>query len=102
MFDERYLKKEYTCTILIFFHENRYGNKETNRKSFDVKCDNSQGVRKMIKKWEEPTLLLAFMNFFIINIERFAGINVVIAVAKSYFFTSSFILQVLNILILLF
>ena len=56
----------------------------------------------MIKKWEEPTLLLAFMNFFIINIERFAGINVVIAVAKSYFFTSSFILQVLNILILLF
>ena len=60
----------------------------------------------MIKKWEEPsflkTLWLAFMNFFIINIERFAGINVVIAVAKSYFFTSSFILQVLNILILLF
>ena len=56
----------------------------------------------MIKKWEAPTLLLAFMNIFIINIERFAGINVVIAVTKSYFFTSSFILQVLNILVLLF
>ena len=102
MFDERYLKKECTCTILTFFHENRHGNKETNRKSFDVKCDNSQGMRKMIKKWEAPTLLLAFMNIFIINIERFAGINVVIAVTKSYFFTSSFILQVLNILVLLF
>ena len=34
---------------------------------------------------------------------RFAGINVVIAVAKTlHFFTSSFILQVVNILVLLF
>ena len=43
-------------------------------------------------------LLLAFMNFMIINIKRFAGINVVIAVI----FTSSFILQIVNILVLLF
>ena len=42
-------------------------------------------------------LLLAFMNFMIINIERFAGINFVIAVTKIYFFTSSFILQIVNI-----
>ena len=60
----------------------------------------------MIKKWEEPsflkTLLLAFMNFMIINIERFAGINFVIAVTETYFFTSSFILQIVNILVLFF
>ena len=91
MFD---LKKEYECTILIFFHANRHGNKETNRKSFDVECDNSQGMQKMIKKWEEPsflkTLLLAFMNFMIINIERFAGINFVIAVTETYFFYIQF------------
>ena len=43
----------------------------------------------MIKKWEEPsflkTLLLAFMNFMIVNTERLAGINFVIAVTKTYF-----------------
>ena len=90
--------------FIFFIH--RHGNKETNRKSFDLKCDNSQGMQKMIKKWEEPsflkTLLLAFMNFMIINIERFAGINFVIAVTETYFFTSSFILQIVNILVLLF
>ena len=38
----------------------------------------------------------------IINIERFAGINFVIAVTETlYFFTSSFILQIMNILVLL-
>ena len=66
-----------------------HGNKET--KSFDIKCDNSQGMQKMIKKWEEPSFykyLLAFMNFMITNIKRFAGINFVIAVT----FTSSSIL----------
>ena len=61
-------------------------------------------MQRMIKKWEEPsflkTLLLAFMNFMIINIERFAGINFVIAVTETYFFTSSFILQIVNILVL--
>ena len=103
MFDERYLKKEYTCIYHFdFFHANRHGNKETNRKLFDVKCDNSQGMQKMIKKWEEPsflkTLLLAFTNFMIINIERFAGINFVIAAI----FTFSFILHIVNILVLLF
>ena len=43
-------------------------------------------------------LLLAFKNSMIINIERFAGINFVIAVT----FTPSFILQIVNILVLLF
>ena len=43
------------------------------------------------------------MNCLIINIEIFAGMNVVMAVTKTlYFFTSSFILQVVNILVLLF
>ena len=44
-------------------------------------------MQRMIKKWEEPsflkTLLLAFMNFMIINIERFGGINFVIGVTKT-------------------
>ena len=53
MFDQRYLKKEYTCTISIFSRTDRHGNKETNRKSFDVKFDNSQGMQKMTSKWEE-------------------------------------------------
>ena len=44
----------------------------------------------------------SFINFFIINIERFAGINVVNGLTKTYFFTSSFILQVVNIFVLLF
>ena len=47
-------------------------------------------MQRMIKKWEEPsflkTLLLAFTNFMIINIERFAGINFVIAVTKTFFY----------------
>ena len=45
---------------------------------------------------------MAFINFIIINIERFAGINFVIAVTETYFFTSSFILQIANILVLFF
>ena len=36
-------------------------------KSFDVKCDNSQGMQKVTKKWKEPsflkTLLLGFDKF---------------------------------------
>ena len=56
----------------------------------------------MIKKWEIPSfwkaLLLAFMNFMITNIERFAGINFAVVVI----FTSSFILQIMNILALIF
>ena len=44
------------------------------------------------------TLLLAFMNFMIINNKRFAGNNFVIAVIR----TSSFIPQIVNILVLLF
>ena len=40
---------------IIYMHADRYENKVTNRKSFDVKQDNSQGIQKMIKKWEEPS-----------------------------------------------
>ena len=53
----------------FLFHPNRHGNKETNRKSVDVKCNNSQCMQKMIKKWKEPSflkkLLVAFMNFWL-------------------------------------
>ena len=31
-------------------HGDRHGNKEANRKYFDVKCDNSQGMQKVTKK----------------------------------------------------
>ena len=31
-------------------------NEETSKKSFDIKCNNSQGMQKMTKKWEEPSL----------------------------------------------
>ena len=27
--------------------------KETSKKSFDIKCNNSQGMQKITKKWEE-------------------------------------------------
>ena len=48
-------------------------------------------------------LLLAFMNFMIINVEGFASINFVIAVTERlHFFTASFILQIVNILVLIF
>ena len=30
-------------------------NKDTSRKSFDIKCNDSQGTQKMTKKWEEPS-----------------------------------------------
>ena len=57
---------------------------ETNKQT-----ENLLMLNAMIKKWEEPsflkTLLLAFMNFMIINIERFRDINFVIAVTKTYF-----------------
>ena len=42
-FNERYLNKEYTKIKNDFFHVDRYlKNKETNRQSFGVQCDNSQ------------------------------------------------------------
>ena len=59
-------------------------------------------IPKTCNRWRNgkflKNLLLAFMNFMIINIERFAGINFVIAVI----FTANFILQIVNILVLLF
>ena len=45
---------------------------------------------------------IGFYEFMIINIERFAGINFVVAVTKTYIFRSSFIQQIVNILALLF
>ena len=49
-FNQTYLKKECTCTILIFFHADRHiNNKETNRKPFAVRYENSQGMQKMTK-----------------------------------------------------
>ena len=48
-------------------------------------------------------LLLAFMNFMIISIGGFTSINFVIVVTERlHFFTASFILQIVNILVLLF
>ena len=47
--------------------------------------------------------IIAFYEFMIINIERLAGFNFVIVVTGTlYFFTSSFILQIVNILVFLF
>ena len=52
-------------------------------------------MQKMTEKWEEPsflkTLLLAFdkfwfLNFVIVNIERFAGINCASAVTETLYF----------------
>ena len=48
LFNQRYLKKEYTCTILIFSHPDTHiNNKETNEKYFVVRYNNSQGMQKM-------------------------------------------------------
>ena len=82
---------------------------ETNKQTENILMLNAI-LPKECKEWSRnwksevflKTLLLAFMNFMIINIERFAGINFVIAVTKTYFFTSSFILQIVNILVLFF
>ena len=49
LFDQRYLKTEYTYTILIFFHKKHTEN------FFDVKFDNSQDMQKMSEKWEQPS-----------------------------------------------
>ena len=63
-----------------------------------AKNDQEMGRPKCLKNF-----IIGFYEFMIINIERFAGINFVIAVTETlYFFTSSFILQIVNILVLLF
>ena len=38
----------------VFSQADIHGNKETNRKSFDVKFDNSKGIQKKTEKWEQP------------------------------------------------
>ena len=62
-----------------------------------AKNDQEMGRSKCLKNF-----IIGFYEFMIINIERFAGINFVIAVTETYYFTSSFILQIVNILVLLF
>ena len=59
-----------------------------------AKNDQEMERAKFFKK-----IISGFYEFLIINIERFAGINLVIAVTETYFFTSSFILQIVNILV---
>ena len=69
-------------------------NKETSRKSFDIKCNNSQGMQKWPRKGKSQffkKLLLAFdkvwfLNFVDINIEIFAGVNFAIAVNETLYF----------------
>ena len=62
-----------------------------------AKNDPKMGRANFLKNF-----IIGFYEFMIINIERFAGINFVIAVTETlYFFTSSFILQIVNILVLL-
>ena len=39
----------------FFSQADIHGNRETNRKSLDVKSDNSQGMQKITEKWEEPS-----------------------------------------------
>ena len=36
------------------FSTQNHINKEASRKSFDIKCNNTQVMQKIIKKWEEP------------------------------------------------
>ena len=38
-----------------FFSMQSHIIKETSKKSFDIKCNNSQGMQKITKKWEEPS-----------------------------------------------
>ena len=53
---------------------------------------------KACKKWSGNGKSQVFKKFYKCNIEKFASINIVIAVI----FTSNFILQIVNILVLLF
>ena len=47
-FDQRYLRKEYASTIFILFGADRHiNNKVKNKKFFDVRCGNFQGIQKM-------------------------------------------------------
>ena len=63
-----------------------------------AKNDQEMGRPKFLKNF-----IIGCYEFMIINIERFAGINFVIAVIETlYFFIFSFALQIVNILVLLF
>ena len=81
-------------------------NMETKKQTENILVLNAI-IPKACKKWSknEKSQVFkktSFINFFIINIESFAGINVVNGLTETYFFTSSFILQVVNICVPLF
>ena len=80
-------------------------NMETNKQTENLLMLNAIIPKACKKWWEEPSFqknVFYDQLSFIINIERFAGINVVNGLTEAYFFTSSFILQVVNISVLLF
>ena len=63
-----------------------------------AKNDQEMERAKVLKNF-----IIGCCEFMIINIERFACINFIIAVTETlYFFIFSFILQIVNILVLLF
>ena len=94
LFDERSCKKEYTRTIWFYFDAQGHISKETSRKSFDIKCNNSQGMQKWPRKGKSQVfkkLSLAFdqvwfLNFVDINIEIFAGVNFATTVNETLYF----------------
>ena len=87
LFDWKYLKTEYTCTILILFFIK------------SIQKILNPIIPKACKKWPRngksqafrSTSLLAFdkfwfLNFVVVNIERFAGINFASAVTETLYF----------------
>ena len=47
LFDQKYLRWNIHVPFWSFFHADRHINKGTNRKSYDVKFNNSQCIQKM-------------------------------------------------------
>ena len=95
----------------LFFHADRHENKETNRKSFDVKCDNSQackkwprnGMSQFFKKFYYWLLIsFDFLILWLSILKDLLTLTLQLQQLKHYIFTSSFTVQIVNILILLF
>ena len=63
LFNDRYFKKEYTCTIFIFLHADRHiNNRETNRQPFTVRYNNSQRMQKMTKTRNGKNLFFKILS----------------------------------------
>ena len=79
-------------TILIFFpcfHADRHINhinkdRHKSKKFVYVECDNTQGMKKIANKWEQPNFLkslslaldkLGYSNFVVINIENLLALT---------------------------